>query len=183
MPKGRKDAESKDVPGGIHVDLGLGNLFEGLGDLIKLVSEVAEKGGQITQTGEIKGLGEGAKGIFGLTIKTLADGEPQVLSFGNIRQTEEGTVVVEAREPLVDIFEEGNEVRVVAELPGAEEKDIHYEVEGDILTISSDEGRTFSKEVLLPWEADPQSLEASYKNGILELKLSKAEPTESSEDE
>ena len=179
MPRGQKQDEPNDVRGGIHIDLGLGDLFGGLGDLVKLVSQVAEKGGEVTRTGEIKGLGEGAKGIFGLTIRTLAGGEPQVEAFGNIRQTEEGTVVVEAREPLVDVFEEGDEVRIVAELPGAEEADLHYEVEGDIVTISSeDKGRKFLKEVLLPWTADPASLDASYRNGVLELKLNKAAPTE-----
>jgi HSP20 family protein len=79
-------------------------------------------------------------------------------------------------EPLVDVFDEGNSVIVIAELPGVEASDIHLEVKDDILDLKAEgERRKYRKEVLLPTLADPQSLTSSYKNGILEIKLLKSQ--------
>ena len=82
--------------------------------------------------------------------------------------------VEEAREPVADVFEEGDQIHVIAELPGVSESDIKYEVKGDILTISTEGDRRYSAEVLLPWAVEPEGIESSYNNGILELRLAKA---------
>jgi HSP20 family molecular chaperone IbpA len=64
---------------------------------------------------------------------------------------EQGAVVEETREPMVDVFDEGDHLLLVAELPGVEAKDIHYEIEDDVLSLSAVRGeRKYRKEVLLP---------------------------------
>jgi len=122
----------------------------------------------------IKGLGDNARGIYGVSVRMGLGGEPQVERFGNIRPSAEGPTVVEVREPLIDVFDEGEQVVVAAELPGAGSDDIDIEVRGDILAISATGARRYAKEVLLPHPVDPASLERSFKNGLLELRMKKS---------
>jgi len=172
--KGKKKKEEEKKPG-VDFGLGLGGIFEGIGNLIESASKLSEEGkGLIEKQGEIKGLGDKVKGVYGFTVKTMAGGESKVEPFGNIKKTPKGPVVKEEREPIVDIFDEKDHILVVAELPGVEEGDIKTEVKGDILNISTQkEKKKYQKEVLLPSRVEAKPISSTYKNGILELKLKK----------
>jgi len=115
------------------------------------------------------------KGVYGFTIRTMVgpSGErrPIVQPFGNIKRTPKGPVVEETREPIIDIFEEGDIVQIVAELPGVTEQEIHYEIHGDVITLSTSGKRKYYKEILLKSPVEEGSAQASYKNGMFELKL------------
>jgi len=156
-------------------EFGFGSLFKGIGNLFDLVSKMAEEGEEeYTHTGEIGGLGDKARGVYGFSVKMGLGGKPVIEQFGNIKATERGAVVAEVREPIVDVFDEGEKLVVISELPGVEESDIHLEVKDDILNLSAEaKDRKYSKEVLLPSPVDASSMESSYKNGILEIKLRK----------
>jgi HSP20 family protein len=159
------------------VDIGLGGIFKGLGDFINLVSEMVEAGeSEVTRTGEfkVKGLGDRGRGVYGFTVRTGIGGTPRVERFGNIRSTEEGPVVDEVREPLVDVFDEGETVLVVAELPGVAEEEITVEVKDDVLTLETAGERKYAREVLLPCSVDAATMKKAHKNGVLELRLNKA---------
>ncbi|MDP2726645.1 MAG: archaeal heat shock protein Hsp20 [Dehalococcoidia bacterium] len=156
------------------VELGLGGLFKGIGGLFDLVSRMAEEGqGEEARSGEID-LGGKAKAVYGISVKLGLGGKPVIEQFGNVRATAAGPEVAEVREPLVDVMDEGERIVVIAELPGVEADDIQVEVKDDILSLSAEgKYRKYSKEVLLPAAVESESLERSYKNGILELKLGK----------
>ena len=173
----KKSKDEKDEKAEASVGFGLGGLFEGIQKLVETASKL-QQSGEIGRTGEfqIPGLGEKGKGIFGFSVRTLAGGETPsvaVRPFGNIHKTEQGLAVEQVAEPVVDVFEEAEEIRVTAELPGVLEGNIETEVNGDILTISTTGDRQYNAEVLLPAPVDPESVESSYNNGILELKLKK----------
>ena len=174
---GRKGNEEKN--GGVGFDFGLGGLFKGLGSLIDAANKLAEKGEELSKSGEIdfsgldriKGLKD-LKGVYGVRVRTLADGRPSVEPFGNIKRTPKGPVVEEVREPIVDVFDESGAIQVVAEMPGIEEKDIALDVQGDILNIRAEGGnRKYQKEVLLSREVNAEDMSWTYKNGILEVKI------------
>jgi HSP20 family protein len=151
--------------------IGFGGLFKGLGNLIDLASKLSEEGYE--RRGEIRDLPQGAKGVYGFSIRTLA-GKPVIESFGNIRETTKGPVVEEVREPMVDVFNEKDRILVIAELPGVSENEIKIEVAGDILNLAASDGdRKYAKEILLPGKVKPDSMKTSYKNGILEITLEK----------
>ncbi|MBI4758051.1 MAG: Hsp20/alpha crystallin family protein [Chloroflexi bacterium] len=173
MPE-RKKRETK---GEASFDLGFGGLFKGLGDLVDLLSEMVETAeeSEVSRTGEfkIKGLGDKARGVYGFTVRTGIGGIPRVERFGNIRTTEEGPVVAEVREPLVDVFDEEQEIVVVAELPGVGEEEIHIEIQDDILSLETTGERKYAKEILLTEAVDATTLRKTYRNGILELRLKK----------
>jgi len=101
-------------------------------------------------------------------------GKPVIEQFGNIKATERGAVVAEVREPIVDVFDEGEKLIVLTELPGVEENDVHFEVKDDIVSLFAEaKDRRYSKEILLPSPVDADSVESCYRNGILEIKLRK----------
>ena len=151
--------------------INLGGLFKGFGNLMDLVSKLSEEG--VERRGEIRGLPNGAKGVYGFSVRTLA-GKPVIESFGNIKETAKGPIVEEVREPMVDVFDEEDRILVIAELPGVSENEVKIEVAGDILNLTaSDRDRKYAKEILLPSKVKPDSMKTSYKNGILEITLEK----------
>ena len=93
-----------------------------------------------------------------------------------------------------DVYETENEVVVSCEIPGLEKKeDIRIDVEGNVLSVSGTVNRThevkeeqmhrrerfygrFQRSVTLPAEVDEEGVSATYKNGILEIRLPKAKP-------
>jgi len=94
--------------------------------------------------------------------------------------------------PRVDLSESDKEVRVTAELPGIDEKNVEVSITADALTISGEkkeeheqkEGAyhmversygSFSRTIALPREVDADKAKASYKNGVLEIVLPKTE--------
>ena len=95
-----------------------------------------------------------------------------------------------AREPLVDVIDEGENIRVIIELPGVKKEDIDLRVKGNKLVVKAEvkeekkeenKGRyyseriykTFYRTIPLPGEVDEKSAKAEYKNGILEVTLKK----------
>ncbi|MDP3023950.1 MAG: hypothetical protein Q8O10_00250 [candidate division Zixibacteria bacterium] len=77
------------------------------------------------------------------------------------------------KEPVVDVFDEKDHLRIIAELPGLTERDIKTDLEGDtlILRINSSGWKPEHK-VALPY-APKGKLERSFLNGILEIKVGK----------
>jgi len=73
-------------------------------------------------------------------------------------------------EPITDIFNEGDQLRVVIEMPGVTMEKIHIAVKGRSLGISAKEGdKRYKKEIALPWHG--KVAKERYQNGILELVL------------
>jgi HSP20 family protein len=178
MSERRKKETGKEEEVKVSFDLGFGGLFKGLGDFIDLLGDMIETDEEeVTRTGEfrIKGLGDKARGVYGFSVRTGIGGIPRVERFGNIRTTEEGPVVAEVREPLVDVFDEEQEIIVVAELPGVAEDEVHIEIQDDILSLETTGERKYAKEILLPEAVDATTLQKAYKNGILELRLTKSQ--------
>ena len=173
----KKDKAKKDE--GTDIDFGLGGLFKGLTNLMDAATKLAEKGEELSKTGEIrfdgldkiKGLKD-LKGVYGVRVRTMADGRPSVQPFGNIKKTPKGPVVEEVREPIVDVFDEETGTSIIAEMPGIEEGNINCEIKGDILNISAEsKDRKYQKEILLSRPAKAEDMTWSYKNGMLEIKI------------
>ena len=114
--------------------------------------------------------------VYGFSVSLDPEGKPMIQQFGNVKPTKVGPRVKEEREPLVDVIQENDEIAVFAELPGVEKNDIRLHSNEKSLTISVDsKGRRYHKELELPASVVPVSAKASYKNGVLEVRLKKAE--------
>jgi HSP20 family protein len=92
--------------------------------------------------------------------------------------------------PAVDLTENDKEVRLRAELPGVQEKDIDINLDGDILTIRGEkhEERTeggdrrrvversygsFERSVRLPFTPEDEEIKADFKDGVLTVTAKK----------
>jgi len=115
--------------------------------------------------------------VYGHSMKIGPDGKPEIQEFGNIKKGLKGTPQVkEEREPLVDIVDTNDEVHVVVELPGVEKTDIKLHGTEDSITISVDtQQQKYYKEVELPVKVRVKESKSTYKNGVLEVVLPKAE--------
>jgi len=123
--------------------------------------------------------------VYGYSMTMGPDGKPVVQEFGNVKPSKRPGVFgldqpalepQDVREPLVDVINESEQVRVIAELPGVEKSAIKTTVTDDTLTIRVDSPRKFYKEVQLPASVDHDSSKASYNNGVLEVVLRKQKP-------
>lgn len=171
----RQAGGRRDEAVAVDVGLGLGGLFKGVGSLLEVVTKMADEGKEEAgNTGTVEAMGGKVKGVYGFTVRLGLGGKPVVEQFGNIRETPSGAVVTEAREPLVDVLDEGDSILVICEVPGVEEGDVRVKVEGDTLYIDASRGaRRYHKEVLLPTSASPEPAATAYRNGILEVRLAK----------
>jgi HSP20 family protein len=119
--------------------------------------------------------------VYGYSMTLGPDGKPKVREFGNVKpHTTRGVPhidVKENREPLADVIDAKEKVRVVVELPGVEKKDIKLHGTDHTLTISVDSPqRKYYKEVQLPGKVKVKEVKSSYKNGVLDITLPKTKP-------
>jgi HSP20 family protein len=172
MRRGSKASDNgSDVPG-----MGLGGLLQGLGGFIDLVSKLAEQeGAQVERQGEFGDEKKGTKAVYGFSVRVGGAGQPKIEPFGNVvKNRGSGPVVEDEREPMIDTFDEDGHILVIAEIPGVNESDIRFEVQGDTLSIRARRGeRKYAKELQLPAPVTKEGAEVAYRNGILELKLRK----------
>jgi len=94
--------------------------------------------------------------------------------------------------PAVDITEEGNEIKVVAELPGVKKEDIKISVENNVLTLSGERKpyeipenakvilnevrvRNFNRSIQFERDIEVDKISAELTDGVLRIVLPKAE--------
>jgi len=92
----------------------------------------------------------------------------------------------------IDMFEEGDELVIKAEIPGMKKEEISIDFAGDVVTISGEkksEEKTerkdyyrversfgsFSRKLQLPVEIQVDKAKASFKDGVLEVRMPKSE--------
>lgn len=155
--------------------LSFGDLIQGIGSFIDLVSKMEEEGKkEEKREGEFTSPSGRVKAVFGLSVKEGIGGTPKIETFGNVKRAAPRPVVEEEREPLVDIFDEEDHVSVIVELPGVQIKDIHSEFRGDILILSTtNSSYKYYKEVILPKDVETSSAKSKYKNGVFEIIMNK----------
>jgi len=114
--------------------------------------------------------------VYDFSKSVRTDGKQVIRELGNVRPSQRVPKIRKELEPLVDVIERGKDVVIVAELPGVEKDDIYLHAIEDHLTVSVDaRNRKYHKELTLPARVDPKSVGASYKNGVLEVRLKKLE--------
>jgi HSP20 family protein len=94
----------------------------------------------------------------------------------------------EAVMPRVNVTQKDKTLEVTAELPGVDLKDVEVLVEDDVLTIKGEKKHetedksaerhlyecsygAFSRAIALPFDADPKSITAAFRNGVLTVTI------------
>ena len=106
--------------------------------------------------------------------------------------------VMELEAPAVDLFEDKNDIVVKVELPGMEKENVEVKLTDHMLTIKGEKKKTeevkeenyyrsersygsFIRTLELPTDVHADKVKASFKNGILEVRLPKTEEAKSKE--
>jgi HSP20 family protein len=112
---------------------------------------------------------------YGVRIFIGPDGVPKVEEFGNIKKGKFGKPILSDEiEPMVDVIDHGDEIWIVVDLPGVSKENIKVSATEDKIYLKAEgESRKYSKEIEVPSKIDPDSVKASYKNGVLEIKVKK----------
>jgi len=114
--------------------------------------------------------------IQGFSIKIGPDGKPRIQEFNTRQPRQNEPEISDDPEPLVDLIEDGEKLVVLAALPGVKKDAINLRITENCLTVSVDTADLeWYNELKLPTKVDPKSARASYKNGVLEVKVKKLE--------
>lgn len=109
---------------------------------------------------------------YGYTMTMGADGKPVVKEYGNIKPALLPTSDV--REPFVDVLVDDKEktLKLVAEMPGVEKKDIKIVVEGRAVNLDAEhDDKKYHAKVPIRHKVVEDSVKATYSNGILEVRF------------
>lgn len=99
--------------------------------------------------------------------------------------------------PSMDVSETDKEIRILAELPGVAENDVEVSLNDDVLTIRAEKRQerkeeregvhlserafgTFQRSLRLPFQVNPDQVQARFENGVLNVTLPKTAPQERS---
>lgn len=102
--------------------------------------------------------------------------------------------MLEEREPMpsIDIFEEADNIIVKSDLPGMSKDDIEINLTDDMITLSGEKKKeekveeknyfrlerscgSFTRSFALPAEVQTDKAKASFKDGVLEIRIPKSE--------
>ena len=109
---------------------------------------------------------------YGYSMTVGPDGKPHVREYGNVRPGLLPTA--DTREPLIDtiVDEKEKTLKLVAEMPGVEKKDIKVVVEGNAVNVDAEHGdKKYHGRAPIKHKVDPDSANAIYTNGILEVQF------------
>ncbi len=94
--------------------------------------------------------------------------------------------------PYINIYEGNDDLEIRAIMPGVRADSLNVQLAGDSLLIEGDKAGDytenpylrrerlfgkFNKSIKLPYAADPKSIQAEMKNGILTISLARSEDT------
>jgi HSP20 family protein len=178
-----KDFDLSEVIGGalnilgLKIDLGkllsspeeVKNCLEELREQLKqaggkeVLDDEAWRSGGASISGSVR-----TRGILGEREYHMGTGRP--------RRRPAAPAPPEVVEPAVDVFVEPQEIMIVAEVPGVELRDLELTIEDDkvlSLVTKPEARRGYRKEVEFSTEVEADTLRATCRNGILEVRLHK----------
>ena len=151
-------------------------------DLLKTLLEFIKALDKLAQQREVvkKGKGElaGADVAYSYTVRYLSPyARPKRYLSPYARPKASPTK--DAEKPLVDVFDMGDHIVVVALMPNVKEEDLKFRIDDNTLKITSNiAGTKVLKEIPIPKDSEVDKiLNASFKNGVLEIRLRKKPQT------
>ncbi len=135
----------------------------------------------------------GKKSFFEKLTGTINVGEDELDQFEENEETKENNWIEEDNEEgqlTVDVHQTGDDIIVQTMVAGVRPEDLDITITRDMVTIKGTRNKentisednyfykelywgSFSRTILLPQEIDPDTTEASEKNGLLTLRLPK----------
>lgn len=188
MSNRKKEPEPSDLISGVlnifGLKLDLGKLLSSPEEVRAQLEELREKlkqaggketlsdeewrGGGVSISGHLR-----TRGILGDTEYHVGTSAPP-----RARESKGAPAPPLAQEPPVDVFQDPQEIVVVAEVPGVGLEDLELKAEGSVFSLATKPTapRSYRKEIELDSPVEGESLQANCRNGILEIRLRKSRP-------
>lgn len=118
--------------------------------------------------------------VYGFSYKIGPDGKPVFEEFGNVPQgrisgREQRLLDKDVREPITDLTEDKDKIFITYELPGIAKENIELNVSEYNVIMEVKEGpRKYYKSVDFPYELKPDTANAKFINGILDVSVERA---------
>jgi len=146
-----------------------------IGELADLVSAPSHMHILLKIRGDINPLAESVTGnpllVFERSKIDPDNGEKVLFSWWMVAPEEARQ---KEKKVLLDVFDEGDHIAVVAELVGVAEEDVSIDVTNDALAISAKgQDRSYHEELALPAKVNPDTYAKSYSNDVLVVRLEK----------
>lgn len=172
MSKRDRNDKDDDVTG----TAGLAKIARGLTDLFNVLSDVDQlpRHGRHEKDGRVMEYSFGTRTLdeAARERRTSAE-EPATRSEAPPRRAAKKSSL-EVLEPVVDMFDEPDEIVLLFELPGVERKDVRCILDGDILLLEAKAGeRLYRKETFIEEKLAAGAPHLNLRNGVLEVRLSK----------
>jgi len=171
---GKKTERSNEEEGS---SLGTHGMFEGFANLLGKFGELAEKAEAFRNSQEQSPSGKNIAGSYGFSVKFGA-GNDSDLDIKPVRKhtvsPSENKPVTESRvrEPHIEMFDEGDYLLIVAEMPGVSSEDVSLRfVERTLHIKGASKFGQFSTAIDLPQEVGPDQVTISANNGVVELRI------------
>jgi len=151
---------------------GLEGLFQGIASILQTANDLVAATGDdgapidVERTAGIPG----ARVTYGASLRVA----PPYRRPRTVRQNARREPVIDdAREPIADVFDEGDHVIVIAELPGIETASVAWRVhDGRQVVIHAESAdRKYVKTIDLPALVSGDAAACRCENGVMELRL------------
>lgn len=108
--------------------------------------------------------------VYGFTLDFGPEGKAKFAELAGKPSVQKSAPIAKAHDPFVEVINGKDEITLVTEIPGVEQKHLHLKPYlKQIAMRVTDPDRMLSKTIALPFEVDPASMHYSLKNGILEI--------------
>lgn len=174
----RRDRDEDDPLDDLWGDDLFGDLFSDFDERFRRMRRQMADIFERARRGELPSPEQGGPLVYGWTFR-LDDGRPQFQEFGNVKGLAAPRLGLEPgyREPLTDIIESEKTLSVTFEMPGIEKSDIDLQVAEETLVVKVDrKDRKYYREVALPVPVKADTAKATFKNGVLQITIERAEP-------
>lgn len=179
----KEEPQKKEAAADLSAMLGIGGLFDGVSNLISKFGELAEKGESLRSATHQSESPSGKKMTtsYGFNVK-FGPGTDNDLNVKPIQKPGQSTnpsskpkpatQVPRVREPHVELFDEGDHLLVVAEMPGVSSEDVNLSFLDKTLHIhGTSKVAEFKKELELPRVFGPDQVAITANNGVIEIRL------------
>ena len=170
-------------------DLGFEGIFEAFSEEFNQLRDILNSG--LSENGPI---------TFGYSMRVGPDTDyqPEVRQWGNLNEFRQKQGLPKLEWPFmkdkipqiqseassnyfVDVIEEDDAIKIIAEIPGFVKEDLTIEVTGDnkeILLQGKTDSREINQVIKLPSSIDPKQTKSTMLNGILEIRSKKQKTSE-----
>lgn len=175
----KEENKNKDAAADLSGMLGLGGIFDGVSNLLSKFGELAEKGESLRSGSHQSESSSGKKMTtsYGFNVK-FGPGKDSELDVqpiprpSSVKRTEGVPSVPKTREPHVELFDEGDHILVIAEMPGVSCDDVNLSFIEKMLHIHGvSKTAEFKKELELPGLFGPEQVAITANNGVIEIRL------------